>query len=90
MPDFVGVALDDALEEITEHFAKSQLQINNESEVGAECTKGKELVIVGQQPKKGSKVSNVARSHIQITTKCLAKPTKDHEDELHEEDTQDD
>lgn len=81
MPDFVGVELDEALEKIAEHFTKSQLQINNESEIGSECPKGKDLLVVGQQPKKGSKVSNSKRSHIQITAKCLPKPADEDDDD---------
>lgn len=70
MPDLIGRAVDDALEEITEHFSNTTLQIKNEAELGTECAKGEKLVVTSQMPEKGFKVTNSPRSTIKITTKC--------------------
>lgn len=90
MPNLIGVAFDDALEEITEHFSKTTLQIDNQAEVGTECARGLHLVVVSQAPAKGSNVANGPLSHIKIATKCQVPNSNNHEDDIHGTDTDED
>lgn len=83
MPNLIGVSFNDALEEITEHFSKTTLQIDNQAEVGTECSRGLQLVVVSQVPAKGSKVANGPRSHIKIVTKCQVPSSNNHENDTH-------
>lgn len=86
MPDLIGRAVEDAVEEITEHFSNAKLQITNEADLGKECGKGQKLVVVSQMPEKGSKVSNSPISNIKITTKCQIPDDSDDDEESDDDD----